>query len=153
MKFRKEGHWKHDKMIEGRLITLKRTGEQLYQTVTCQEGKWDYLGHPLGEMRIQENGRVRTKIALPGVTRYLPNWGIFREAIEKSIWQFEGEISEVPEGFGKAICYDGTLIEGWFLDGQVDESKPCTVTYSDGTVQKGLWQNGRVASSEPRDEG
>ena len=142
LRYQKGGTWVKDKLVEGWEASLRRGKDGAYKVDARKEGKWDYAGNPLGVMIVTSAFGTTKKLSLPGMDIMLPNWKIMKYDLDKAIWQFEGENSAAPNGKGRAVCYDGTVIEGFFLDGKVDESRPCTVTYTDGCVYVGTLRLG-----------
>lgn len=142
LRYQKGGLWVRDKLVEGWEASLRRGKDGVYRQDARKEGKWDYAGNPLGVVRVTTRFGTSKKLSLPGVAALLPNWKILKLELDKTVWQFESRTSATPNGEGKAICYDGTIIEGFFINGKVDENKPCTVTYTDGCVYKGTLEGG-----------
>ena len=142
LRYQRGGTWVKDKLVEGWEASLLRGKDGAYKVDARKEGKWDYAGNPLGVMIVTSAFGTTKKLSLPGMDIMLPNWKIMKYDLDKAIWQFEGKNSAMPNGEGRAVCYDGTIIEGFFLDGNVDERKPCTVTYTDGCVYVGTLRLG-----------
>ncbi len=138
---RKEGTWIRNHMIEGSVEVYRRQMDGTFSLLSYEEGKLDYKGDFIGVVKVRGKRRTKTRLRIPGYPFRWPNWWILRITMEKEIWQFEGKDSRVPEGYGTAVCYDETIVEGHFLGGKLDETVACTVTYPNGAVYTGFTHN------------
>ena len=81
-------------------------------------------------------------IALPGIPILMPNLWLYRIRLKYIIWQFESKTSITPDGYVKAIYYDGTEVEGKFSKGKTIEGEIYKVKYTDGTSYTGELKDG-----------